>query len=155
MLDDFAVGRAELRLVDRRHPALKAACVPLPITPEYLDRACALGMIMTNLCVVHQGLGLSAPQVGVRWRVVVVKTASGFITAINPTWTPEGQGKTAAVEGCLSDPGLRLFVSRYRSIRVVYTDVCGHTVTIYCRDLAARVWQHEIDHLDGVCIWDK
>lgn len=155
MLDDYRGGGAGLQLVDRRHPAMKATCVALPVTVQFLAFARELGEDMIDLCLRHQGLGLAAPQVGVRWRVVVVKTASGFITAINPTWTPEGQGKASAVEGCLTDPGLRLFVSRYRSIRVVYTDLHGRVVTNYCRDLAARVWQHEIDHLDGVSIWDK
>lgn len=144
-----------ISLFPRDHPTLKAIAKPMPLDREGYERAERLADGMIKIVELHSALGLAAPQVGERWRLVVVRTASGFIKAINPEWTPTSKVRVSALEGCLSAPGLRLFVSRYRNIRVTYTDTQGRKVTNYCSDLNARVWQHEIDHLDGVCIWDK
>jgi peptide deformylase len=97
------------------------------------------------------GLGLAAPQVHVPLRLFVWRGGAGNVIAlINPVIEPVGEETEAGWEGCLSIPGLRGSVPRAARIRFRGLDIEGRPVEGEAAGLAARVIQHETDHLDGV-----
>jgi peptide deformylase len=101
------------------------------------------------------GVGLAAPQVGVLERIFVweVDGASGVI--INPRIVERSEAEIEEEEGCLSLPGLAYEVVRAAQVKVTGVDLEGQEQTLEGEDLLARVFQHEIDHLDGVLFIDK
>jgi peptide deformylase len=103
------------------------------------------------------GAGLAAPQVHVSERVVVFELdeEDGPMFLINPVITPLSEEKVGGYEGCLSVPGLRGKVDRYVSIRVECLDRKGKAMKFEAHGWAARVVQHECDHLDGVLYVDR
>jgi peptide deformylase len=102
------------------------------------------------------GLGLAAPQIGVSLRLMVVADEEGreARALINPVITEQG-GEIVAEEGCLSIPGVFAPVKRAEWVRLEAQDADGKAVTITARGLRARVFQHEMDHLDGVLFIDR
>ncbi|MFD1989620.1 peptide deformylase [Paenibacillus nicotianae] len=101
------------------------------------------------------GVGLAAPQVGILKRLIVVDVGddNGLIELINPEII-ESNGEQLGSEGCLSIPGLNGQVRRALEVTVKGLDRNGEEVTITGRDLLARAFQHEIDHLNGVLFTD-
>ncbi len=98
-------------------------------------------------------VGLSAPQVGVSERVVVVDAGSGLIALVNPEIVST-EGKETGPEGCLSIPDVYVDVKRAAKIVVEGLDKNGKHVTLPLDGLAARAMQQEIDHLNGILIID-
>ncbi|NMA83849.1 MAG: peptide deformylase [Epulopiscium sp.] len=102
------------------------------------------------------GVGLAAPQVGILRRIIVVDIGdeNGPIALINPRLI-KSKGEQIGSEGCLSIPGVLGEVNRPQSVVVVGLNPAGEEVQIESEDLLARVFCHEIDHLDGVLFTDK
>lgn len=97
------------------------------------------------------GVGLAAPQVGVQQRFFVFDHDDEPGVIINPTIV-ESRGEASFVEGCLSVPGLHWEITRPAEIHVVGYDLDGNELDLELSDFACRVFQHEIDHLDGVLL---
>ncbi|MGH9185617.1 MAG: peptide deformylase [Acidimicrobiales bacterium] len=102
------------------------------------------------------GIGLAAPQVGVQKRVFVydLHDGEGPKTLVNPTIT-ESRGQWAFEEGCLSVPGLYWDIVRPKEVHLTGYDLDGTEVSIEADELQARLFQHELDHLDGVLLVDR
>ena len=102
------------------------------------------------------GIGLAAPQVGISLRLMVVGHDNGreARAVVNPVITEQG-GEVTAEEGCLSLPGIFAPVTRAEWVRLEGQDLEGQPVSIRARGLTARVFQHEMDHLDGVLFIDR
>jgi peptide deformylase len=106
------------------------------------------------------GAGLAAPQIGVGLRVVIFGVDHNprypdaepvpFTVLINPVLTPLDDAVDEAWEGCLSVPGMRGLVPRYRKLRYSGFDAQGEPIDRTASDFHARVVQHEVDHLDGI-----
>ena len=106
------------------------------------------------------GAGLAAPQIGVGLRVVIFGIEANprypdadpvpFTVLINPELTPMGDEIEEGWEGCLSVPGMRGLVPRYRQLRYSGVDARGQPIDRTVDDFHARVVQHEVDHLDGI-----
>ena len=106
------------------------------------------------------GAGLAAPQIGVPLRVVIfgVKRNLRYPDAeevpdtvlINPVITPLGDEMEEAWEGCLSVPGMRGVVPRFKRLRYRGFDESGNPIDRSVEGFHARVVQHECDHLDGI-----
>jgi len=115
---------------------------------------------MRDTMLANDGAGLAAPQIGVSLRLVIfgVNKNPRYPDApevpetilINPIITPLDEAIDNAWEGCLSLPGLRGLVPRYRHIRYSGYDARGKAFEIEASDFHARVVQHECDHLDGI-----
>jgi peptide deformylase len=108
----------------------------------------------------YHGIGLAAPQVheGVRLFVAGIEGDADplpLLVAINPEVTPIGRATEEDWEGCLSIPDIRGRVPRAREIRLRAFDREGQRVELTARGYAARVIQHETDHLDGVLFLDR
>ncbi len=100
------------------------------------------------------GLGLAAPQVGVRKRLFVYDIGDGPRVLVNPRIT-ESDGEWVFEEGCLSIPELSWEVVRPKVVHLEGLDLDGNEVSIEADELLARLFQHELDHLDGVLLLDR
>ncbi len=112
---------------------------------------------MLELMYEQQGVGLAGPQVGWNVRVLTMDVEGkkeGERIFINPAIL-ETEGVDMAEEGCLSLPGLKAVVARAGRVVVAAYTVRGERVELEAEGLAARAWQHEIDHLNGVLFIDK
>jgi peptide deformylase len=118
---------------------------------------------MLETMLEYHGVGLAAPQVheGVRLFVASLDTErdeedrSPPLAIINPEIVPVGTDVVEDWEGCLSIPDIRGRVSRAREVKVRAFDRTGDRIEMTARDYAARVIQHETDHLDGVLFFDR
>ena len=110
------------------------------------------------------GVGLAAPQVGESIRMIVVEypeddtvedSPKKSYTVINPEITWRSEETSEGSEGCLSIPGYVGTVERNESIKVKGLSVYGRPIKISASGWLARIFQHEIDHLDGICYIDR
>jgi peptide deformylase len=100
------------------------------------------------------GLGLAAPQVGVRKQLFVYDIGEGPATVVNPT-IREARGEWVYDEGCLSIPNLYVEIARPKEVLLGGWDLDGNEVSIEADELLARLFQHELDHLQGVLMFDR
>ena len=101
------------------------------------------------------GVGLAATQVGIELRMLVLDEGRGVVRAyLNPTLVEQG-GEEVGEEGCLSLPGVFADVARAEWAVVEAQERSGAPIRRQARGLMARVFQHEIDHLDGVLFIDR
>jgi peptide deformylase len=140
------------------HPTLREIAVPVRAfdTPELH----ALVEDMLDTMRANDGAGLAAIQIGVLQRVVIfgLDYSPRYPTAepvpqtvlVNPEIEPIGAERDPGWEGCLSVPGMRGLVPRYRQIRYRGFDQFGRAIDRTVADFHARVVQHECDHLDGI-----
>jgi peptide deformylase len=106
------------------------------------------------------GAGLAAPQIGVSQRVVIFGVTANprypgiepvpDTVLINPVLTPLSPDEEEGWEGCLSVPGMRGWVPRFRRLRYRGYDENGNVIEREAEGFHARVVQHEVDHLDGI-----
>lgn len=114
-----------------------------PIDPVDLSKNLAETMLKNN------GIGLAANQCGLPYRVFVIK-ANPIIACFNPIIVDKSEETIYLEEGCLSYPGLFVKIKRPKKIKVRYTEPNGNVVTKVFDGLTSRVFQHELDHLDGI-----
>ena len=105
------------------------------------------------------GIGLAAPQVGVPLRIFVIDLSMGhnageLMTFINPAFV-EREGMQLEEEGCLSVPGFNATVASPLRAVVKGVDRHGQEITVEGKELMARAFQHEMDHLDGLLFLDR
>jgi peptide deformylase len=110
---------------------------------------------MIRIMKLANGIGLAAPQVGVLDRIVII-AAGGMrpLPLVNPQIVAQ-EGSQIGEEGCLSIPGLYGDVERSAWVKVEAYDRKGRPIELEMEGIAARVLQHEVDHLDGVLFIDK
>ena len=102
----------------------------------------------------EQGYGLAAPQIGILKRMAVIVYEDKKYEIINPEII-EREGEQTDYEGCLSVRGKNRLVVRPKKITVLYHDLDGKRQKIVASKMLARIFCHEIDHLDGVLYIDK
>lgn len=139
---------AILKIARMGHPVLlgRAAEVTDPTAPEIRR----LIQDMAETLADAGGIGLAAPQVHVPLRLFLWRDGPELQALINPEITPLGEARASAFEGCLSIPGLRGEVERPARVAWRGLDQHGLPVAGEAEGLAARVLQHENDHLDGI-----
>lgn len=101
------------------------------------------------------GIGIAAPQVNVGLQVAIINAKDDPFPIINPVITKHSIRKNSAEEGCLSIPGVFGIVPRPSTVTVRYLDRRGAVVIQELSGLFARVFQHEIDHLNGKLFIDR
>lgn len=137
-----------MKIVIQPDPILSRVCAH--IEPGDCSRWREIGNEMLALMHSMKGVGLAAPQVGLLHRFIVVSHSGIEFVAINPEITYR-RGRVGGMEGCLSAPGKYVRVDRAEAIRVRYTAPNGEDCERRAAGLLARVIQHEVDHLDGIC----
>jgi peptide deformylase len=141
-----------MKIVNYPHPALRVKARPVTAIDADVQKAAGA---MLELMYKHDGLGLAAPQVALDYQMVVMNFAGDAAqpefecVAINPLVVERKGGVINDREGCLSFPGLYQNVRRSKTVVVQYYDLKGELQMRECHELAARLWQHEVDHLDG------
>ena len=133
------------------HPVLRRKAEPVI---EIDDEIRALIDDMAESMYGDDGAGLAAPQIGVSKRVIVLDAGFGFRAMINPEIVEVGDATETMDEGCLSLPGIRLDVQRPVHLVVRGKNEESETEEIIVDRLQARVFLHEIDHLNGVLLID-
>ena len=133
------------------------------------DFACAkfheLVSVLQRLMLEHNGVGIAAPQVGESWQIVVVASRPtpryphapemAAVTMVNPEFDVTDRSIEKDWEGCLSIPGIRARVPRYRAIKVRYQNPAAEYCELALSGFPARVFQHEYDHLLGKVYLDR
>lgn len=144
--------QASLRLVNEDDPLLRTRAVEWDFRMFPPDGAMDLVHNMECVMRTHGGIGLAAPQVGILRRLFIMRDERGLHACFNPMvlhWSTEVESRR---EGCLSFPGLLLPVERSVEVEVSYQDAWGNPRQEHLAGISARCYQHEMDHLDGVCI---
>jgi peptide deformylase len=132
-------------------PVLKQPAAEVTEIDNALVRL-AEGMIQTMYEA--PGVGLAAPQVGVQKRLFVYDVGEGPNVVINPV-LGDYRGEWTYHEGCLSVPELWWDIHRAKEVHLTGIDLAGDDLDIEADELLARVFQHEVDHLDGVLLLER
>lgn len=140
-------------LIESSDPILKEVLLPFdfvnaPVNP--IDFSYDLVKSMK----IERGLGLSANQLGFPYRVFCMET-SPVLVCYNPKIVNVSDEQIILEEGCLSFPNLFVKIKRPRSIRARFTYPNGQTVTMNFNDMTARIYQHEMDHLNGIIFYSR
>lgn len=130
--------------------ALREHSQPVTIIDNFLEQVV---LEMAELMYRNQGVGLAAPQVGILQRLVVMDIGDGLLAVANPEIIRR-EGEERSEEGCLSLPQVLVDIDRSTQITVTGITPSGNEIRRDLEGLAARVMQHEIDHLDGRLIID-
>jgi peptide deformylase len=100
------------------------------------------------------GVGLAAPQIGVQKQLFVYDVGDGAHAIVNPTIV-ESSGEWVYDEGCLSIPGLYVEIVRPKEVLLRGIDLDGNEIEIEADEMAARAFQHELDHLHGILMFER
>jgi peptide deformylase len=144
----------DLKIIHYPDPRLKRISAPVK---EFNGDLGALAQKMFELMRAARGVGLAAPQVGLNIRLFVANHTGNpedDRVYVNPTLF-EAEGEDTAEEGCLSIPTLSVEVVRAKSARMNARDVAGAAIDQHETGYVARIWQHELDHLNGVLLTDR
>jgi peptide deformylase len=147
----------KLRLVYYPDPILRNPSAPVKEVSKDLREAIPQ---MFEIMYGHRGIGLAGPQAGLAQRIVVAnlfgdpKKKEEEKVFINPEILDKG-GVMTEEEGCLSLPGLSAKIRRSAWVKVRYRDLDGQAWEIQVEGLWAKLFQHEVDHIDGLLMVDK
>lgn len=142
---------AVLEVLKAGHPVLKQVAEPVDHVNKKMR---ALIKDMADTMYKTDGVGLAAPQIGVSKRIIVVDDGNGLIALANPEIVA-AEGSQWGPEGCLSVPGYFGDVERYEKVTVTAIDPNNKKVRIEAEGFLARIFQHEIDHLEGHLFIEK
>src|ERR1700728_1465219 len=122
---------------------------------DQIDAAVAkLAQDMLETMYDAPGVGLAANQIGVQRRLFVYDVGDGPVAVLNPRIV-EASGEWTYEEGCLSVPGLSWPIVRPGSVHLVGYDLEGNELSIEADEFVGRVFQHEMDHLDGILLVER
>jgi peptide deformylase len=125
------------------------------LTMKHLHRR----MLATVTDTANAGVGIAAPQVGIDVRMILVqrfdKEGEPFEAYFNPEFVAFGDSVCLGREGCLSVPGYRSMVQRHQQIAIKYHDSMGKKQRDTIEGFSAVIFQHEIDHLNGILYYDR
>jgi len=138
-----------MNLVDAKDPILKTKCeefdfINPPFDPIEFSKDLIKFMYDNN------GLGLAANQVGVPYRIFAMRGAPENFVCFNPKIVLPSTEQVILEEGCLTYPGLLVKIKRSQHIKVRFRTPNGETLTKTFTGMTARIFQHELDHLDGI-----
>lgn len=143
-----------MELVSADDPILTKVC-------EYFDLAnppfdpVEFSQKLIKLMYDNNGVGLAANQVGVPYRIFAMRGAPENFVCFNPKLVMPGTDNVLLEEGCLTYPKLLVKIKRPQHIRVRFNTPNGDIMTKQFTGLTARIFQHELDHLDGIIFYNK
>lgn len=140
-----------MKIVKWPDPILMKACEPWdfenpPLVVDFLKAD------MIETMAKSGGIGLAANQVGISYRVIAmhVQETGEYIVLFNPEIVSTSELQYIAMEGCLSFPGITLDIGRPREVTVKYQDHMRREYTRMFKDIDAKCFLHEMDHLNGI-----
>jgi len=132
-------------------PVLNQATTPI----EDIDgRIASLAETMIETMYRAPGVGLAANQIGVQKSLFVYDKGEGPVVVVNPVIV-ESDGEWTYEEGCLSVPGLSWEITRPNAIHLVGYDLDGNEISVETDEFEGRIFQHEMDHLNGVLLIER
>ena len=151
----YNIPVTKLKIIKYPDPFLKQKCLPVTSYDKEL-KIFAEDMLTTMYR--SKGIGLSAIQVGVLKRLIVIDVSEELkkpLIFVNPVITPSSSKIFDFKEGCLSFPGIYESVKRNEEIVVEYNDVVGKKLSMKATGLLSICIQHEVDHLEGIVFLDR
>jgi peptide deformylase len=152
-----------LEIAQLGNPVLRRCAQPIVKINDPLVQRLIDDLILT--AAQTQGVGIAAPQVSVSGRLFIVASRPNLRYPNAPVMEPTAMINPLIIdcvgepvkgwEGCLSVPGIRGLVPRYPTIRVEYTSREGNLHHVELTDFVARIFQHELDHLEGKVFVDR
>ena len=153
----------KLEIIQLGHPILRSQAQPVEnFTDKQLQQ---LIDSLIETATAANGVGIAAPQVSQSYRLFIIASRPSPRYPHAPTMKPKAMinpkiiahsdEKSKDWEGCLSVPGLRGKISRYRTIEVEYCNRDGQLQQEVLTDFVARIFQHELDHLNGLVFLDR
>lgn len=138
------------KLILAGNKILRTVCSPVTV---FDDSLLQLVNDMRTVMLDNRGVGLAAPQVGEAVRVIVVQKQAkkGTWAVINPEIVSKSGYTNAGKEGCLSYPGKIVEIERPNSVSIKGQNVQGNPLSIEAKGMEARIFCHEINHLNGEC----
>ncbi len=133
-------------------PVLKTKAAPVTDIDGKIARL--VDEMFDTLYTSDSGIGLAAPQIGVQKQIFVWDMDDQPMVVINPEIV-ESSGEWVYDEGCLSIPGLYVEMLRPNHVLMRGVDLDGNVVEIEADELEGRLFQHELDHLNGVLMFDR
>ena len=133
-------------------PVLKSRATPVKDFDESLKR---LAEDMKRIMRENEGAGLAANQIGRLTRIFVAAYEDEEFAIVNPVVEERSEASEKDIEGCLSIPETPVEVERSCAVTVSGKDPSGASVRVRAEGRLARIFQHEIDHLDGILILDR
>lgn len=140
-------------LDDHNHCLTKKAEAIATTLSGFLEAKAIIEDLQETLHPHMPAAGLAAPQIGISKTVFIFswdRSLKRLEAAINPIFHPQGAEKKSGWEGCFSVPLALAYVPRYQTILATYTNSDNERVTYKLQGFAARVFQHECDHLEGI-----
>lgn len=133
-----------------------AVCVSISSSKDIVDLDNIIKE-MKEICRLNNGVGLAAPQVGIRQRFFIAFSSDrDWKLFCNPHYVPIGKEKYDVIEGCLTyGPGVHYLVQRYKKIQAIWQEIQNGVLvdkTKVLEDVFAQIFQHETDHVNGVSI---
>jgi peptide deformylase len=145
----------EWKIVTEPNPILRARAKDIDVseikTPEFQ----VFADTMASFMIASSGVGLAANQVGISKRVIAVLEKDHVSIYANPEIIKMSEATMESEEGCLSVPGVFGIVDRAKRIRVRAIDRTGRRVEFNMSGYTGTIFQHEIDHLNGILFIDK
>ena len=122
---------------------------------ENIDgRVAALAASMIETMYEAPGVGLAANQIGVQKRIFVYDKGDGPVVVVNPIIV-ESDGEWTYEEGCLSVPGMSWEITRANAVHLTGFDLDGNEIDVQTDEFEGRIFQHEMDHLEGVLLIER
>lgn len=145
-----------MEILTNPNPELRKKSVLVDEARFGTDEIKKLGDELIQAMMDDDGIGIAAPQVGIHDRIIVVNMkGTGPTVFVNPKVVSRSMGTIEFEEGCLSVPGVYGMVERPKKVKVKAKTLDGLPVTLNLKNLEAVIFQHEIDHLDGILFIDK
>ncbi len=138
-------------------PVLRTVCEPCEVGDKSLKK---LGKQMIDTMYANSGCGLAAPQVGITKRIIVIDCSDPdadpeLMFLVNPEIVELSGEMVKENEGCLSLPGISVPIKRHETAKVRYFDLDGAECVVESDGLLGRCLQHEIDHLNGITLFES
>ena len=142
------------RIVQYPSEVLRRQCEPLDIEAEQDSIRRISKALRYAVINIDDAYAVAAPQIGITKRIFAYQRGSMVASITNPTILEYSDETTTSLEGCLSIPGKFFQIERANSVLVSGFDLQGREITREFTDITARIFQHEIDHLNGKLIVD-
>jgi peptide deformylase len=143
-----------MNLVNRNDPILTGVCNEFDFHNPPFDPTEFAQQLVKNMYD-WNGIGLAANQVGVPYRVFAMRGSPENFVCFNPKIVTFSNENIVLEEGCLTYNGLIVKIKRPKHIRVRFTMANGETVTRQFTGMSARIFQHELDHLNGIIFYKR
>ncbi|MCE9586263.1 peptide deformylase [Candidatus Uhrbacteria bacterium] len=147
-METFPIVKDPTPSLRQRSREVEVSEIQTPEFQVYLDK-------LARTMIVEDGVGIASPQVGRNIRAIVVNMPKGPECFMNPEIVKKSEAMEASDEGCLSVPGKYGVVQRHKKVTLRALNRHGRRVQFEAKAFPAIIFQHEIDHLDGILFIDK